>query len=103
MGLTVRLAAVVGLEVKEIGSLELIAWSDIDTFLSVVRERNVVVLGIEGFRINGSKAVPDLDAIADFSGLPTDEDLAATTIAEARRFLSNVSQPNMYFEFELDE
>lgn len=103
MGLTARLAAVAGLAVKVIGSLELIASSDIDAFLSVVRDRNLAVLGIEGFRIDGNKAVPDMDAIADFSGLPSDEDLAATTIAEASRFLSNVSQPNMFFEFELDE
>jgi hypothetical protein len=44
-----------------------------------------------------------MDAIADFSGLPTDEELVATTFAEASRFLCSASRPNMYFDFELDE
>jgi hypothetical protein len=103
MGLTARLAEAAGIVVKRIGSLELVAWTDIDAFLNVVRGRNVTILGIEGFRIEGSRAVPDMDAIADFSGLPTDEELVATTFAEASRFLCSASRPNMYFDFELDE
>jgi hypothetical protein len=101
MGLTARLADAAGLAVKRIGSLELVAWSDIDAFLNIVRDRKVAILGIEGFRVDGSRAVPDMDAIADFSGLPTDQELVATTLTEATRFLSSVSQPNMYFDFEL--
>lgn len=102
MGLTAQLAAVTGVAVKEVGSLELVAWSDADAFLKVVRDRNIVILGIEGFRIEGSKVVPYMNAIADFSGLPSDEDLSATTVLEASRFLRVVSQPNMYFDFQLD-
>lgn len=103
MGLTARLAESAGIVVKRIGSLELVAWTDIDAFLNVVRGQNVAILGIEGFRINGSRAVPDMDAIADFSGLPTDEELVATTLVEACRFFSSASRPSMYFDFELDE
>jgi hypothetical protein len=103
MGLTARLAETAGLEVGRIGSLELIAWSDIDAFLTAVSGRKVAIFGIEGFRIDGSKAVPDMDAIADFSGVPNDEQLAATTLAEASRFLRSVSRPGMYFDFEFNE
>jgi hypothetical protein len=103
MGLTARIAEAAGIEVKRIGSLELVAWTEIDAFLKVVGAWNVAIIGIEGFRIEGTKAVPDMDAIADFSALPIDEEWVTATIAEANRFLSSVSRPSMYFDFELDE
>jgi hypothetical protein len=48
-------------------------------------------------------AVPDMDAIADFSGLPHDDEIVVATIEEARRFILEVSRPDMYFDFALDQ
>lgn len=97
MGLTARLAQAAGFDVIEIGSLELVAWQDTDAFLRVVNDKKMAIVGIEGFRIDGSRAIPDMAAIADFSGIPIDEELVVTTLEEARRFLSSVSRPGMYF------
>ena len=103
MGLIARLAAAVGITVKKVGSLELIALKDVDVFLSAAGTHNVAVIGIEGFRMKGDRAVPDMDAIADFSGLPRDNEMVAATIEDAKRFIVEVSRPDMYFDFALDE
>jgi hypothetical protein len=72
-------------------------------FLRVAEDRGVVILGIESFRSHEGHIVPDIDAIADFSGLPRDPDLPAATVEEARRFLLQVSHPEMFFEFAIEE
>ena len=102
MGLTMRLAEAAGISAKKIGSLELIASKDVSAFLRAAKDRNVVILGVEGFRTEGNHVVPDMDAIADFSGLPHDGEMVATTIEEAGRFLLEFSQPDMYFDFTFD-
>jgi hypothetical protein len=103
MGLTTYLAENAGITIKKIGSLELIALKDADAFLRAAKYRNVAILGIEGFRLEANRAIPDMGLIADFSGIPYDDEIVNTTIEEAARFLLGVSSPDVYFDFTLDE
>jgi len=103
MGLTAELCQQAGISVKRIGGLELIAASDAEGFIRAARARGVVILGIEGFRIQGSGVSPDMDAIADFSTLADDNEGAAKSLQAADRFLSGASRQDLYFDFTVKE
>lgn len=103
MGLTANLAMGAAISVKNIGSLELIASENANALLAAAAELKVAVVGIEGFRIVEGRAIPDVDAIADFSDLARDDRTGARTVEEARQFLRRVSRHGMYFDFALDE
>jgi hypothetical protein len=103
VGLTAKIALLAGIEPKRAGLAQLISTKDSGAFVQALLGQDVGILGIEGFHVNGNQIVPDMDAIADFSGLPQDEEFNATTVEEARKFLRSISDPDMYFEFLLRE
>jgi len=103
MGLTARIASAAGISLKSAGSLQLVSSKDTDAFLGAASTEHVAILGIEGFHLEGSRIVPDMSAIADFSELPRDEEFMGATIEEARTFLRSFAQADMYFDFLLDE
>ena len=53
-----------------------------------------LVLGIEGFYVDGDKIYPAMEAIADFSQLTNSEE----TILEARAFLTAVGHPGLLLD-----
>ncbi len=91
------------LGVKCVSSLELIPFESAGAFLDATEERGLTVLGIEGFRLEGDSAVPDIKAIADFSTLLNERDAVADSARAARRFVSQVGRSGMFFEFVLAE
>ena len=101
MGLIARIAQASGVQLRCIASLELVAFDDVERFLAVTAKYDVVVLGIEGFRVVAGRAEPDMDAIADFSSAPAMSRSASDSIREAERFVREVGEPTMFFEFVL--
>lgn len=102
MGLIAEVAYPVGIGVRHSGQMELVAAADLVRFLEAVRARDLRVLGLEGFRIIGSSLVPDMDAIADFSSIGRSA-TNAETVDEALQFLSNVEEPDLFYEITLLE
>jgi len=99
MGLAEQVAQRIGLSLRVIGGAPLVAAKDAERFIAGCQQGRILVLGIEGFRLEGGSLVPDMDAIADFASpiLPT----LARSIAASRRFLLKVNQPGMWFNFTL--
>lgn len=99
MGFTTRVASGLGLTVVQRGSLDLVSAADARRLLLVCEEEEVPVLGLEGFRVEGTAIVPEMAAIADYSssfrGSP---DRARETIASARRFLDSMTDSALLFE-----
>jgi hypothetical protein len=103
VGLASNLAQVAGISLVRIASLELVALDDTGRFLDTVHEYRLVVLGIEGFRVNGDQVTPDMGAIADFSRGIVGPDRVEKSIQESRRFIGKVAKPGLFFEFALKE
>ncbi|MCL4472455.1 MAG: hypothetical protein M1539_04395 [Actinobacteria bacterium] len=95
--LTEDLARHAQINVVNIGGLHLVATTDIATFLDTCQTENVLVIGIEGFRLEGERVLPDINAIADFSHLSN----SIESIVEARRFFDAVDKPGMVYDFTL--
>jgi hypothetical protein len=102
LGLTAEIGSSAGVVVHRVGQTELVAAADLACFLHAVRDSNLHVLGLEGFRIDGGNLVPDMDAIADFSSMAGSAP-SVDTVAEALRFISEVAGPKLYFELTFDE
>jgi hypothetical protein len=100
MGLTEAVAMTLAIPVKEVGSLRLVSRDDAELFLDACAMERIRVLGVEGFRLHQGTAVPDIDAIADFSELDA-PDRAIVSVAEARRFVRLVGSSDMMFDFTL--
>ena len=83
--------------------MEFIGHNDLEAFLLAVSARDLVILGIEGFYLVKGGAMPEMNAIADFSSLLDGSDVSETSIKEARLFLRKVSKPDMFFDFAIDE
>lgn len=102
MGLVAEVASSIGVSVHRSGQMELVAATDLPTFLRGVRARSLRVLGLEGFRIVGSSLVPDMDSIVDFSSIPRSAS-SEHTVDEALRFLSKVEGPDLFYAVTLRE
>ncbi len=98
MGLMALVAQASGVALERVGSLELVAFDDAETFLEASAKEGLVVLGVEGFRIVAGQAVPDMESIADFSTCSSVHENECF-LEEARRFIRKVGQPDMFFEF----
>lgn len=63
------------------------------------------VLGIEGFRVSDGGRVPDMNCIADFSGLlkVSEKEFSKKSISVAREFIKNIPDKNLLLEFVLVE
>ena len=66
MGLIEDLGYQAGIHLEKIGGIEFVDFDDTQTFLDAAREAGFLVLGIEGFRLEGGHLRPDMNAIADF-------------------------------------
>ena len=97
MGLTLALGRQAGIDVREVGGLQLVALADVRTFLDTCVAAGVLVIGIEGFRLESGQVRPDMGAIADFSQVTDSEE----SVLEARSFIETVGQPGMLFDFAL--
>ncbi len=99
MGLTVALGRRAGVAIRVRGGLELVAFADSQAFLAACEAAGVLVLGVEGFHLEGDHVRPDMGAIADFSQV---RDCKASVL-EARAFIEAVGRPKMLFDFVLSE
>lgn len=80
----------------------LIRHDDIEKFLEMCKQYNLVILGIEGFQICGKWIIPDPNAIADFSDLPHDtrEDWSELSIQESYGFFKSLpKERTLLFDF----
>lgn len=99
MGLTITLGRQAGIDIREVGGLQLVAFADARAFLDACVTAGVLVLGIEGFYFDNAQVRPDMDAIADFSQMTSSEE----SVLEARSFIEAVGRPEMLFNFTLSE
>jgi hypothetical protein len=76
--------------------MELIAASDMNNFLLAARLGGQKLLGVEGFLLSGKVAIPDMDAIADFSKSATNPQI--DTIEEAMRFVEFTASKGLFYE-----
>lgn len=88
-----------GIDIREVGGLQLVALADAWAFLDACVAAGVLVLGIEGFYFDNDQVRPDMGAIADFSQMANSEE----SVLEARSFLGAVGRPEMLFDFTLSE
>jgi hypothetical protein len=99
VGPALALGRKAGIEIREVGGLQLVALADARAFLEACEAAGVLVLGVEGFRLDSGQVHPDLGAIADFSQLTDSRE----SVLEARSFVEAVGQPEMLFDFALSE
>lgn len=99
MGLTLAMGRQARIGILEVSGLQLVALADAQTFLDACVAAGVVVLGIEGFRVDRGRVRADMDAMADFSQVTNSEE----SVVEARSFIEAVGQPDMLFDFALSE
>ncbi|MCE1190633.1 MAG: hypothetical protein LWW96_00620 [Acidovorax sp.] len=94
-----------GLPTKWWGEVALFSLSDAALLLDYCSDNGLAVLGVEGFRIEGNHRIPDVDAIADFSGLMkvSSTSFAERSIAAMREFLKMLPQDGEMLEFVLVE
>lgn len=74
--------------------------NDANQLLEVLFNKNIGVLGVEGFRIIDNKIQPDMDFIADCSELflNNPQEFVSVSINGIRSFLDEASE-DMFFEF----
>lgn len=77
------------------GSMVLFSRSDAKAFAQVCSDQQIVILGLEGFDLRDDAIVPDISAIADFSGV-TDADLS---VRSTFQFLDELPASDLVFEF----
>jgi hypothetical protein len=71
--------------------------------LKICRNKNVGLLGIEGFKLKGHLIEPQMDFIADFSQLTHDTDFIKKSIDAAEKFLELAkNQEDLLFEYILN-
>ncbi len=99
MGLTVALGRQAGIEIWQVGGLRLVSFADAQIFLDACLAARVLVLGLEGFTVDGGQAQPNMNAIADFSQLTKCEQ----SVLEARAFIETTGRPEMLFDFTLSD
>jgi len=97
------IASRLGLQVTSRGSLELLDVSAARQVVEACLEERVAVLGIEGFRVDATRTVPDMGAIADLSTLAELPWLnrVACSVADAGAFLHSVTDSQLVFDIAL--
>lgn len=98
MGLVQRIAHQIGLPVEERGALVLVKLLDAKRLLDGCEKEGVRVLGIEGFTFDGNSLIPDMDAIADYSGIAS----AVSSIKVAREFIECLERADLVLDFSLE-
>jgi hypothetical protein len=93
-----ELAHKANIDVRRIGSMDLIKNSDIPAILDVIEKAELVVLGIEGFTLEeGDSVRPDMNAVADFSSVPN----SIESIDASWNYFKEVNRPELMYEFVL--
>lgn len=99
-----QLAARCGFPLKTQGALRLIRREDCGKVIEECQSRNVLILGIEAFKLEGDRVVPDTDLIADFSELASKEwNIACLeAVRSAEVYLGEATgQTDLWFDFSL--
>ena len=82
----------------------LLKLDDASRFLDACEKLNVIILGIEGFQVNGDQMVSYVDVIADFSSITHNDhkERSRKSISLSREFLQKFTDSqNILLEFEL--
>ncbi|MDT4869470.1 hypothetical protein FQZ97_1044980 [compost metagenome] len=85
------------------GDVPLFGVSDSLELIGYCEKNDIAVLGIEGFRVNNDKRVPDMDYIVDFSELfrVSGKDFTEKSLQISKSFVQSVEVLDIYFEFLL--
>jgi len=97
MGLAKQIADKYGVEILERPNSELVASKNFTSFLAACKEEGAVIIGIEGFRLEGKTIIPEMGAIADFSDLRSSE----ASASEATRFFLEVNDDSLFYNFTI--
>ena len=65
------------------------------------KNNGIAVLGMEGFKINGSKRVPYIDCIVDFSASLNEIDFAVKSVEASRLIIESMIGSGVLMEFVL--
>ena len=77
---------------------------DVDDAIRLVdycKKNNIVVLGVEGFKIKGGKRIPDMDCIVDFSASLNEVCFAVKSIEASRIIIVGIRGGGIFMEFVL--
>lgn len=97
MGPVAALARSAGIAITTAAGLDLIDLAEAPRFLDACLREGWVILGVEGFRIEGDRLSPEMTAIADFSGLCSSRE----SVGEARRFVERMHDSGLKLDFVL--
>jgi hypothetical protein len=103
MGLVSEIAGRLGLTVLSRAGMELVSLEAARNILRACEGESALVLGVEGFHLANDSVVPDMEALADFSGashLPASERIASS-VADALTFLDAMSDRKLLFDLTL--
>lgn len=77
---------------------------DVDDAIRLVdycKKNNIVVLGVEGFKIKGGKRIPDMDCIVGFSASLNEVCFAVKSIEASRIIIVGIRGGGIFMEFVL--
>jgi hypothetical protein len=78
----------------------LVRSEDVAPMLDAMQEQGCVILGIEGFWLDGDSITPQVGATADYSRLNTEgADASGESIRSARAFFRELLRPDLCYEF----
>lgn len=63
------LAAARGVELRTDADVVVVSGDTLDRLVDLVEDQDLVILGLDGFRVDGEVVVPQIDFIADFSSI----------------------------------
>lgn len=98
MALFQRIATAAGVRLSRVGNVELVAARDMAAFLESAQRMRVGILRIEAVRVAGDSSVPDLNAIADYSGSIADPAFVERSIGEVLGFLAIAGREDHFYE-----
>lgn len=99
-----QLARQCGIPVRTHGALRLIRREDCGKVIEACKSRDLLILGIEAFKLEGDKVVPDTDLIADFSELASKQWNVACleAVRSAEVYLGEVTgRTDLWLDFSL--
>lgn len=99
----------VEVSVEDLPVTPTLMWSGIPLFdvgdgirlVDYCKNNNIAILGFEGFKVKGSKRVPDMDCIVDFSSSLNEMNFALKSIDASRAIIENMSGSGIVMEFVL--
>ena len=97
MGSIDTIADAAGIPTQVVGGTVLVHTDYAAALVDAVESQGRHILGVEGFSIDGSTLVPQMDLIADFSAILEPHRSAH----ETRRFLRGHKREDVYFEIVL--